>query len=195
MPLEVIADETLVTIEATDLELSALADQIVIEIEENGVTNTYSAEEIDLSIEATASAPIVSTAEVQVVLIAEQGPPGPSGSGSGQTSTYVYGETLSALVPVVIINGQAFKADSGNVAHRGRVCGITTSSATAGNSGTVRFLGAMSDGAWNWSGPLVFVGPSGTLVQTPPNGFSQAIARVESPDTIFVNPLSLFERN
>ena len=194
MNLEIQATPLTVELAANALQLQTLFDLITIEIEEQGVTTEFHAEPIELSITAKAIGVVVSEPEVLLVIAAEQGPPGIAGASEGQTAIYTYGETLSALVPVVVIDGQAFRADSANAAHRGRVCGITTSAATSGNTGTVRFLGALSDASWNWTGPLLFIGPSGTLVETPPSGFSQAIARIESANRIFVNPHPLYER-
>jgi hypothetical protein len=53
----------------------------------------------------------------------------------------------------------------------------------------------MSDGSWNWSGgQLLFFNSGGTLTETPPvEGFSQAVARVESSDTIFVDMQAIYE--
>lgn len=132
---------------------------------------------------------------IVTTLSAAQGPVGPPGSGDGQTSNYVYGETISALKAVVIIDGEAFLADSTNAAHRGLVCGVAVTAATTGNLGTIRFLGAMSDAVWNWTGPQLFVGTNGTLVESPPtSGFSQVVARVEASNTIFINPFQPIER-
>lgn len=74
--LEVTANTTAITIEATDVQLQALASQIVVEIHENGITTAFSAEPIELTVEATVSAPVVSSAEVQIVTVSEPGPPG-----------------------------------------------------------------------------------------------------------------------
>jgi len=78
--LEVTANTTAIRLEATDVALQALASQIVVEIHENGIMTAFSAEPIELTVEATVSAPVVTSAEVQVVTVAEQGPTGPPGT-------------------------------------------------------------------------------------------------------------------
>lgn len=168
--------------------------QIVTELaDSSGVTSSV-ANNIETVSSQVARSTVVVARDVVSSLVAQQGPPGQSGSSDGATAIYQYGETISALKAVVIIDDQAFPADSTDITHRGRVAGITESAALAGNDGTVRFLGGMSDASWNWTGPLLFVGSGGALVEIPPSGFSQAIARVESSDAIFVNPFQPIER-
>ena len=189
-------DETPVEITLGPIEVTVAisSTEAEIAITNDGPEITVATTETTLTIGEMVVATVIGSAEVQIVTVAQQGPQGIAGNSDGATTVYVYGETISALVPVVIIAGQAYKADSSTSNHRGRVCGITETAANAGDSGTVRYLGPMTDASWNWSTAMVFVGPTGTLVGTPPSGFSQPIARVETPTTLFINPLSLTER-
>jgi hypothetical protein len=175
-------------------DLVVVAPLIVTETSQGEIVTTVSAAEIQTVVAGTYASLVVVGSQVVTTVTAAQGAQGIAGNSDGATTVYVYGETISALTPVVIIAGQAYKADSATSNHRGRVCGITVTAANAGDSGTVRYLGPMTDASWNWSTAMVFVGPTGTLVGTPPSGFSQPIARVETPTTLFVNPLSLTER-
>lgn len=185
-----------ITIDVTNAVITSISNEPAISVTDDTADIIVSEITARLISDSSVVATVVRNDEAQVVAIAEQGPQGPPGTGDGQTSVYRYGETISALKPVVIIDGEAFIADSSNTAHRGLVCGITTTAASAGNNGTVRFLGAISDDSWNWTGPAIFIGPSGTLVETPPaSGFSQVIARVESSDTIFIEPGPIYERD
>lgn len=190
-------DETIgtITLSMTGATITSVNEEAAISLDGDAAEIVVSESSVQIISETSIVATVVRDEVARVVTIAEQGPPGVAGNSDGQTAIYVYGETISALVPVVIIGGEAFRADATNSNHRGRVCGITETAATAGDSGTVRFLGPMTDASWNWSTPVVFVGPTGTLVGVPPSGFSQPIARVETPTTLFVNPLSLIERS
>jgi hypothetical protein len=99
----------------------------------------------------------------------------------------IAGETISALKPAVILDGVAWIASSADPAHRGFLAGIALNAATAGNNVTVQTAGRLQDDVWNWdtSKPWLFYGV-GVLTQTPPAGWSQVIARVESSDTICI---------
>lgn len=145
--------------------------------------------------EAQVTKAVVTAGVMKLVSIAAQGPQGIQGESGGAAQSYVYGETISALKAVVIIDGEAFIADNTNPNHKGRVAGITETAAVIGNSGNVRLAGQMQDDSWNWSNAMLFFDDNGTLTETPQNsGFLQAIARVESPDTIFVNSQTIYGR-
>lgn len=185
---------TTVTIVETTVSATVAETLVSATVANSLVSAEVSTSTVEAVVEAEVVNAVVEEAIVYAAVVGIQGPPGVSGGGDGQTGIYTYGETISALKAVVLIDGEAFVADSTTIAHRGRVAGVTESAANAGNDGTVRFLGPMSDPSWNWTGPLLFVGSAGGLVETPPSGFSQAIARVESSDTIFVNPFQPIER-
>jgi len=185
---------TLVT-DAREAGVVVESTQLVTEVIDGDIVTSTVPSVVVTSVGDVAVTTVSVSPSIVTTLAAVQGPIGPPGTSDGQTSVYVYGETISALKAVVIIDGEAFMADHSNASHRGLVCGITVQAATIGNSGSVRFLGAMTDASWNWTGPLLFAGSGGTLVESPPaTGFSQAIARVESADTLFINPFQPIER-
>lgn len=104
-------------------------------------------------------------------------------------------ETISALKPVVVIDGLAAIARSGDASHRGFVAGISSNAATQGNDVTIRTEGEMTDSSWSWdtSKPWIFYG-DGVLTQAPPESWCQPIARVQSATTIFVSIQGGIER-
>jgi hypothetical protein len=129
---------------------------------------------------------------LKVTGVGTQGPPG----ASDQLEYATAGETISALKPVVIINGLAFLADSSNSSHRGFFAGVAVTAATIGHQVGIRNGGLLQDLSWNWdiSKPWIFVG-QGVLTQTPPgSGWLQSIARVESTNVIFVQPCDVYQR-
>lgn len=128
--------------------------------------------------------------------LASTGPQGPPGDEAAAVETIEAGETISALKPIVILDGQAFVASSADLSHRGFTAGISITSATLGNNVRVQTFGLVQDNSWSWdvSKPLVFVGV-GVLTQTPPDISSQPIARVQSSDTLFVDIWPVIERN
>lgn len=125
-----------------------------------------------------------------------QGARGATGETGNSTETVTAGETISALKPIAIIDGEAVVASHSTSAHKGFLGGISITSATSGNNVNVRTAGQIQDDSWNWDVaiPWIFVG-NGILTQTPPtSGWLQSVARVESADTIFVQLGEIIER-
>lgn len=130
------------------------------------------------------------------VLVARpgRGPQGEPGA-PGDVQSVECGEAISALRVIAIINGEGFLANHDDTAHAGRVAGLTLTAANQGATTSVRMFGRVTDASWNWTAAELFVGLNGMLTQTPPStGFMQSIARVESPDTIFIALSAIFER-
>lgn len=168
------------TIEAIDLVVSP--SSILLNVDADPIDLTVAPEEIRLEITGVGSQ-------------GPQGEPGADGVGS-VVETAEAGETISALKPVVILDGIASVASSSNAAHKGFVAGIATTAATIGNSVSIQTAGRLQDASWNWdvSLPWLFVG-NGVLTQTPPSsGWVQSIARVESSDTVFIQVLDVITR-
>lgn len=129
---------------------------------------------------------------LQFTGVGTQGPPGSTST----NTTAEAGETISALKPVVIIDGIAYVADQTNPLHRGFLAGISNTAATIGNQVQIVTIGAMRDVSWNWdvTKPWIFIGTR-VLTQTPPSGgWLQSVARVETSDTIFVDLSEVTER-
>lgn len=92
----------------------------------------------------------------------------PPGSGANLES-WTAGENLSAGRVVIIDGGEAWYFQPATAAHGGRAWGITTTSATAGNSVTVQREGTVTDAAFSaFSDESVYVGTDGELQTTWP---------------------------
>lgn len=105
-----------------------------------------------------------------------------------------YGEAIPALRLVTMIGSSVFKTNHTDAAHANRVYGITVTAAASGATGTIRTFGRMQDASWNFTVPSLFAGLDGNLRTSPPTtGFSQLVARVESPDTIFIDLDNVYE--
>ena len=116
-----------------------------------------------------------------------RGIPGIPGEGVSAL-TVEAGENLSALQPIAVIGDLAYAADSGDAAHIGHVVGISSTAASLGADVTVKTDGArIEDASFDFDGGLVYVGPSGTLVESSPtSGFSQSIAVAVASDALIV---------
>lgn len=77
-----------------------------------------------------------------------QGPQGVPGPAGGSVVTYPAGETLSAGRVVIIDGGEAFYFQPSDPTHSGRAFGITTTSATAGNSVSIQAIGEATDASF-----------------------------------------------
>lgn len=99
------------------------------------------------------------------------------------------GGVLSAL-KVVVINdaGKAVYADKDTLTHMFRVVGITTTTATADASITIRRGGEQINNTWAWVlGSPIFLGNNGELTQTAPTtGFQCIVGRPETSIKILV---------
>ena len=185
--LEVTANTTEITIEAADLVLQALASQIVVEIEENGITTAFWSEPIELTVEATVSAPIVTSAEVQIVTVAEQGPPGIPGEASAAIlGTFECGESISSssLVHLSPIDGLLYRADQAEMLS---ASGYTIPGASAGASLTIYRLGTLNGLGGLVPGQPRWLGTNGQSRATmPTSGLIQSVGYASDVDQIFV---------
>ncbi|MBF0402101.1 MAG: hypothetical protein HQL90_15220 [Magnetococcales bacterium] len=121
------------------------------------------------------------------------GPPGNPGSpgGSGNQIVVRAGQVLGSHRAVLLDStGHAVYADSSDVRHAGRLCGITAHAAVVDEFVTVHLVGEMIDSSWVWdlSRP-VFLGTNGQLTQVPPNtGFMQVIGQPITAQSLFLHP-------
>jgi len=101
--------------------------------------------------------------------VGPQGPQGPAGPPGGSTVDYTAGENLSAGRVIMIEGGLAFYFQQSDPTHAGRAVGITTTSATTGNTVSVQKLGDITDVSFSgFSDKLLWVGDDGELQDTPP---------------------------
>lgn len=179
----------------TDIDITAGESLIDIDVESSVIEVDVVASEIDVTVDASVIDIDVEASVIEVEL-SGTGQQGPPGEPSSATDILEAGETISALKPVVVLDGIAFVASSSDSDHRGFVAGVAITAATVGNDVTVKTSGRITDSSWNWNPliPSVFVG-DGVLTQTPPSsGWVQAIARVEASDTIVVHLNDVYAR-
>ncbi len=117
------------------------------------------------------------------------GPPGPPGADSGFTSTA--GEQIQAFQPVYVENELAFVAGSDDIAKSLSFAGLSTVGASISNPVDIITAGYITNIAWNWSPNLeIFLGPGGTLTQTPPTPSNSlyriVVGEATGPDSMIV---------
>jgi hypothetical protein len=91
------------------------------------------------------------------------------------------------LAAYVAVTATGALANSANLAHFGRVIGITSNAISSGFSGLLRDSGEVTNTGWSWTaGTKLFL--NGTVLSsTPPTtGFSQLIAIARNSHTVFV---------
>lgn len=134
---------------------------------------------------------------IDIVDVAVQGAPGPrglqgvQGPPGGTLQQYPAGATLSGHRVVTLDSNGALKyATCTDAAHAGRVIGITTHAASAGDQCGVQTFSTMDESSWNLTPdqPL-FLGADGTLVAAPPPdaAFVMVVGFAISPTVLFIS--------
>lgn len=133
---------------------------------------------------------VLETEEViSLIASAEQGPPGPPGPAGGSVVPSTAGEVTSALRVLYELNGQAFPLDYRDTEHIQLLLGISLNAAPAGAQINVQRFGPIEDAAWSWTPGRLWLGPGGTLTQTPPaDGYDVLMGTAVSASRIFLNP-------
>ena len=113
------------------------------------------------------------------------GPPGPSGGG-GDTATAA--ENIPVYSVVALRSTGARKANTTVAANRWAACAIATSSATTGQTFTIKTSGSITDAAWAWVPDApIYCTTTGALTQTAPvTGWLRVVAHAETTSRIFV---------
>jgi hypothetical protein len=119
----------------------------------------------------------------------EKGDPGSGGGGSVSLPSLLVAQSLSALRIVANLNGQYDYANPLDPIAAWSIAGISLQSINASGLLTPVNNQPVSDQSWNWvRGSPVFLGPLGTLTQTPPStGSLVTVARVLDPKTLFIH--------
>lgn len=134
------------------------------------------------------------TGPTQVLEVAVQGPPGPPGAtgpAGGVALMVVVGEPVGGHRGVVLdVAGLARYASNTDIAHFGRLAGVTAGAASTGTETMVVRAGVMMEPSWAWAPDApVFLSAGGLLTQSPPTtGFLQVVGVALSATTLFVNP-------
>ena len=128
---------------------------------------------------------------VEVIAEGPQGPQGPAGP-AGQSGNII---TRNASVSIggqrLVIgttSGELAYADNTNIAHLGRVLGLSLNAATAGDSINVLLFGYTEFSGWSWNTSLpIYASTNGLLTQSAPTtGFSQIVATPETATKIYL---------
>lgn len=137
-------------------------------------------------------------ARIDLIDVAVQGLPGPrgpqgeQGPPGGTLQQYRAATTLSGHRAVMLdANGELVYASSTNAAHMGRVVGITTQAAEAGEMCNVQSSAPMNESSWAWASETdpILLGADGALVQQPDAGakFLQVLAFPISTTAAFIS--------
>lgn len=130
-------------------------------------------------------------ADVLVVTVGEQGPPGRQGipgPAGGSSLQRLAGESLSALRAVYELDGHVCLLDYRDTDHIDLLLGITLTAAPAGEPVNVQRSGVIDDASWSWAPGRVWLGIDGRLTQAPPaDGFDVLIGAAMSTTRITLN--------
>lgn len=158
------------------------------------MTDLVTVEEIQILAQQPDDSVLVEEVEViQIVAVAEQGPPGRQGNpgpAGGATTVTVGASPLSGHSAVAVnAGGLLIKADCTNPAHRGAVLGLLANAYSPGDQAVVQTAFTLEHSGWAWSPGPVFVGTSGQLTQSLPGGavFSQVVAHALSATRVLVD--------
>ena len=128
--------------------------------------------------------------EVTVSWVA--GLPGPAGD--GVTFVAVADQAIGGHRVVISTATGCDYADSSNLAHLGKVIGMTNAATSAGNSVKIWPAGKITEPSFNFALGPVYLSTNGLLTQTPPTtGFIQQIGVALSQTTILVQILNPIE--
>ena len=102
----------------------------------------------------------------------------------------IAGQDVPGHRAVVMSDVGVVLANNSDILHSNLTLGVSTQSATIGNSIKLQTFGSLTEPSWNWSyDNPIWVGPNGTLTQVPPTtGWLCQIATVINPITIFISP-------
>lgn len=160
---------------------------IIVVSEENAtVVDSKSVEIIAIPEPSIEVADIVDS-QSNIIEIGKQGPPGPrglKGASGASIVSLIAGENLGGNR--VVIN-QSTYADNTNLDHIGKVIGITTGAANAGDYVSVQ-TGNELEGFFGLSLGPVYLSTNGTITQTPPTvGFIQQLGTATSSTSMIIN--------
>jgi hypothetical protein len=120
----------------------------------------------------------------------QRGLPGPPG---GATLEYIAGIAIGGHRAVILDgNGKLAYADAANLAHLGRIIGITVVAVDADASCQVQNFDQLDEPSWNWdTSKPVYLGLNGVLTQQVPAlpgaKFSMVVGFPISSTSLFVN--------
>lgn len=118
-----------------------------------------------------------------------EGKPGPIGPAGGMAFTRQSDAALSALRVVWEDEaGVVHLLDHDDGDHIDLIAGLTITGTSAPGDVTVQRSGPVDDAAWNWTPGRVWLGPAGTLTQTPPaDGYDVLVGHAASPTRLYLD--------
>ncbi len=118
-----------------------------------------------------------------------EGKPGPIGPAGGTAFTRQADAALSALRVVWEDEaGVVRPLDHDDDAHIDLIAGLTLTATAAAGDVTVQRSGPVDDTAWSWTPGRVWLGPGGTLTQTPPaDGYDVLVGHAASPTRLYLD--------
>lgn len=146
-----------------------------------------------LAEEAQDSVLVEQVEEIEILAVAEQGPPGrqgPPGPAGGATTVKVGPLPISGHSVVACDSaGELVAADATNPAHRGAVLGVVADAYSPGDDAVVQTGYVLEHAGWTWAPGPVLVGLSGQLAQAPPAGalFAQVIGQALSSTRVLID--------
>lgn len=147
-----------------------------------------------LAEEAQDSVLVEQVEEIEILAVAEQGPPGRQGQPGppGGATTVKVGPLPISGHSVVACDsaGELVAADCTNPAHRGAVLGVVADAYSPGDDAVVQTSYVLEHAGWTWvPGGAVLVGLSGQLAQTPPAGalFGQVVGQALSSTRVLID--------
>ncbi len=112
------------------------------------------------------------------------GPPGAPGPAGTSNVNIAATENIPAFVAVTT-SGKI--ANSSNLAHLGKVVGISVAAIASGFSGAVQLIGELTNPAWAWtSGDSIFVNGAGLSASAPATGWIKKLGTAKTPTTVII---------
>ena len=172
--LEVSISETNITVEPKVVNLLEIQELVTqLEIKDQQVT------EIDIE-----------NTKTEVIEVVIEGPRGPQGA-AGTEIEVEAAENISALRIVRALNAsQVVKADSTMTFTEARCLGMATEAITTGNTGLVKFFGAIEDASFTYTaGTPLFLTQDGQIsdVQDPLSVYNSTIGHGLGAGAIFID--------
>lgn len=146
-----------------------------------------------LAEEAQDSVLVEQVEEIEILAVAEQGPPGRQGQPGppGGATTVKVGPLPISGHSVVACDsaGELVAADATNPAHRGAVLGVVADAYSPGDDAVVQTGYVLEHAGWTWTPGPVVVGLAGQLAQAPPAGalFAQVIGQALSSTRVLID--------
>lgn len=134
---------------------------------------------------------VVPSPALEIVEVAEQGPPGVAGPSGGSTLSAIAGTALGGHRMVILdADSLARYATADSPAHFGSVVGLTLGAAAPGSPVEIQRAGEVIEPSWSWAvGLPVYLGVDGLLTQVPPAApsFCLIVGFPVTPTKLFVS--------